>query len=98
MPPPKLPMVTVAPVRFAVPPTKIPWPAAGFVPEPPLLMPPAKVEIVTDAVLPEKSEEAAPPTKMPRPAAEIVPPLLIPPAKVEIVTDAALAQKDAEAV
>ena len=49
-------------------------------------MPPAKVEIVTDAPLPA----ALPPTKMPFSNARMVPELVMPPLKVEIVTDATL--------
>ena len=48
---------------------------------PELLMPPAKVEIVSEPPAPAK-----PPTKMPLPPAEMVPVLLMPPAKVAMVT------------
>jgi len=53
---------------------------AIIVPE--LLMPPAKVEMVTLA-----PPNAVPPTKMPRWAAEMRPLLLMPPEKVEMVMD-----------
>ena len=55
---------------------------------PELLMPPAKVEIVTDPrCCPGwRQSIALPPARMPLPPAEIVPELLMPPAKVEIVT------------
>ena len=59
-------------------------PKAVIAPE--LLMPPLKIEIVTDASLPA----ARPPTKMPFWNARIVPELVMPPEKVEIMTDAAV--------
>jgi hypothetical protein len=65
----------------------MPLPLAEIVPE--LVMPPPKVEIVTEATLVwnRPLTIAAPPTMMPLPLAEIVPELVMPPPNVEIVTD-----------
>ncbi len=84
-----VPELTMAPTNVATWFKTMPV-CATIVPE--LVMPPAKVEIVTDAALrlPVAVSLAAPPTRMPAPAAVIVPELLMPPEKVEIVTDAVL--------
>jgi hypothetical protein len=50
---------------------------------PELLIPPLKLESVTDP-----RSAAVPPTKIPEYKVEIAPELLMPPAKVDIVTDA----------
>ena len=75
---------------LALPPIQMPLPPAEIVPE--LLMPPEKVEIVTDAAFLRSSSPtmlASPPTQRPLPVtAVIVPALTIPPEKVVIVTDA----------
>jgi hypothetical protein len=68
---------------------KMPSPPAEMVPE--LLIPPAKVAIVTDVAelrLPVLALLALPPMKMPLPSAEMLPELLIPPAKVVMVKNA----------
>ena len=64
---------------MALPPAQMPLPPAEIVPE--LLMPPEKVEIVTDTVswLARGCTPALPPAQMPLPPAEIVPELLMPP-------------------
>ena len=86
--PVKVDMATDAPLKLALPPTKMPlWPAE-MVPE--LLMPPEKVDIVTEAVV-----TPVPPTKMPLPPAEIIPELLMPPENAAMITFAALPVKNA---
>lgn len=75
MPPEKFD-ITIDAIPVGPPPTKMPSPAEI---DPELLMPPEKVDIITDA--------GAPPTKMPWLAVEaIVPALLMPPVNVAPVT------------
>jgi hypothetical protein len=80
-----LDMVTVPPLEKPLPPTRMPavWPPPFALPEitaivPLLLMPPSKLDMVTDTRVPN----ALPPTAMPTPppvppVTEIVPLLLI---------------------